>query len=217
MMNKGSDGALGGSRYRNMGETDLLEAARLGCDAAYEELMARTRGLCLRVAAGLLGSTDDAADEVQNAFWKAYVNLPTFEEQSKFSTWMVRIVINCCMTRLRSEHVQTVPYDYVLEKSCTREFGEVCAARCDCPERRLARKELQVLVRKELRRLPPLLRQPLEYRYFDDLSLDEMASCLHISTPAAKSRLSRGLKYLGDRMVQHCGRQGAATLLGAAA
>src|SRR5690606_3488074 len=83
----------------------------------------------------------------------------------------------------------------------------------DCPEGRLGSTEIQALVCRELQRLPMMLRTPLQYHYLEELSLDEMASRLGISLAAAKSRLSRGERYLRDRMLKHCGQRGPATLL----
>jgi RNA polymerase sigma-70 factor (ECF subfamily) len=199
--------------YRDMPQAELITLAKGGSDRAYGELMARTRGICLRIAAGLLGDRDEAADEVQNAFWKAYVNIGTFKAESKFSTWIVRIVINCCMSRLRSERLTTVPFDSVVEEAYSQAFAPRRMARMKSPEQNVAGKEMQALVRRELRRLPVKLRQPLQYHFLDDLSLDETASRLGISLAAAKSRLSRGQKYLKDRMTMHCGCRGPATLL----
>jgi RNA polymerase sigma-70 factor (ECF subfamily) len=204
-------------RLEEMAEADLVAAAKSGCEAAFSELMLRTRGMCLRLAASLLRDDDEAADEVQNAFWKAYVNLATFEGQSALSTWLVRIVINCCMTRLRSDRIKAFSFDATLEDGHTASFAVPHTVPRDCPEGLLASEEVRALVRDELEKLPIILREPLEYRYMHDLALDEIASRLGISLPAAKSRLSRGHQYLKDRMIRHCGCRGPATLLDAAA
>ena len=201
--------------FGDLAEAELVAAAKRGCGAAFGELTLRTRDLCLRIASGILGDGDEAADEVQNAFWKAYVGLAAFEGQSRFSTWVVRILINCCMSKLRSEKARVVPFDTVFEMDSA--FTPLRALDDDCPEERLARKELQALIRSELGKLPVILREPLEHHYLADLSLDEMAAQLGISLAAAKSRLSRGHKYLRERMRLHCGHRGAATLLGSAA
>lgn len=117
----------------DMEDAGLVALAKSGSEAAYGELMWRTRSLCLRIATGLLGDPDEASDEVQNAFWRAYANLAGFESHAKFSTWMVRIVINCCMTRLRSEKVKTVPFDRVTEDGQAAALG-YRSCHSDCPE-----------------------------------------------------------------------------------
>jgi RNA polymerase sigma-70 factor (ECF subfamily) len=196
----------------DLDESDLVALAKAGYEAAFGELMERTRGLCLRVAGRLLSDPEEAADEVQNAFWRAYANLSGFESHSRFSTWMVRIVINCCMTRLRSEKLRTVPFDRVIEETQKPMSGQR-PQYSDSPEGRLGSAEVQTLICRELQRLPMMLRRPLQYHYLEELSLNEMASRLGISLAAAKSRLSRGERYLRDRMLKHCGQRGPVTLL----
>jgi RNA polymerase sigma-70 factor (ECF subfamily) len=49
----------------------------------------------------LLGSRDDAEDAVQETFLKVYRAVGSFESNSTVSTWMLRILINCCYDILR--------------------------------------------------------------------------------------------------------------------
>ncbi len=51
----------------------------------------------------LLGSREDAEDAVQEAFLKVYRAVHGFEGQSSLSTWIYRIVINCCYDALRKK------------------------------------------------------------------------------------------------------------------
>src|SRR5215467_14621104 len=90
------------SLWRDVPEYELVRLAKSGNVPAFEELVARTTDVCLRVATSILRSREDARDEVQNAFWLAYSRLELFTYQSKFSTWLARIVINRCFLRLRS-------------------------------------------------------------------------------------------------------------------
>src|SRR4051794_9654128 len=81
---------------QELSEDSLVQRAQKGDDAAFEELMSRTHSLCLSIATGILRNHDDAADEVQSAFWKAYTHITLFSQQARFSTWVVRILINLC-------------------------------------------------------------------------------------------------------------------------
>ena len=49
----------------------------------------------------ILRDRQDAEDEVQNAFWKAFDHINQFQQDAKFSTWLTRIVVNQCLMRLR--------------------------------------------------------------------------------------------------------------------
>jgi RNA polymerase sigma-70 factor, ECF subfamily len=77
-------------------DRQLADACRTGEISAFEQLY-NTHGARLKsVALNLLGNVTDAEDAVQEAFLKAYRNLHGFRGQSSFSTWVYRILLNCC-------------------------------------------------------------------------------------------------------------------------
>jgi RNA polymerase sigma-70 factor (ECF subfamily) len=171
----------------------------------------RTRGVCVRVAMSILRNRDDAEDEVQNAVLKAYTHLSLFNHQSAFSTWIIRIVINHCFMRCRRRRrVRFVSYEITGPDGGWYAIHE--PVETETPEGLLGRMQLNQMLRSELRGIPPFLRTPLEMRYLQDRSLEDVASALGISVAAAKSRLHRAQGYLTDRMLPHSGSRGAATL-----
>lgn len=165
----------------------------------------------MRVAAAILRNRDDAEDEVQNAFWKAYSHLTLFGGQSTFATWVTRIVINHCLMRYRrARRVQFVSYDSLsAEGDWYAAFEPVCET---SPEEGVGDEEVRNILRLELRRLPVLLRTPIELYFIQGLAIEDVAAVLGISVAATKSRLHRGQGYLKDRMLRHCGQRGPATL-----
>lgn len=66
----------------------------------YGEIIGRYEARLLRYARSFTRDQDDAADVVQNAFVKAYVNLRSFRTNKKFSSWIYRIVHNEAMNAL---------------------------------------------------------------------------------------------------------------------
>ena len=80
------------------------------------------------------------------------------------------------------------------------------------PEMNLGSKEISELLKTEISRLPPILRNVLILRDVEELSSAEVADRLSISTPAVKSRLLRARIELRTRLEKHSGRAGAATL-----
>jgi RNA polymerase sigma-70 factor, ECF subfamily len=193
-------------------EDALVRLAQQGKDWAFQELMLRAQDACLRIAIAILHNRDDAQDEVQSAFWKAYTHITLFSQQSKFSTWVARIVINRCLMRCRRERrVKFLSYDAVTPEGDS--YVAFHAIEGETPEDGVGGSELRNMVRWELQRIPSLLRVPLELRYLHDLSLDDVAKRLGISVPATKSRLHRAQAYLRDRMLRHCGVRGVGTLI----
>src|ERR1039457_5197940 len=82
-------------------ELSLVHAAKGGDISAFEELVKRYDRNVFRIAQHITQNREDAEDVVQDAFLKAYQNLASFQEQSKFYTWLVRIAVNEALMRLR--------------------------------------------------------------------------------------------------------------------
>src|SRR5256884_3209157 len=82
-------------------ELALVQAAKRGDVAAFEELVRRYDRNVFRIAQHITQNREDAEDVVQDAFLKAFQNLEQFQGQSKFYTWLVRIAVNEALMKLR--------------------------------------------------------------------------------------------------------------------
>ena len=85
----------------NPTDEELVEGCRRGNLRAYERLYELHAARMKSVAFHLLQSREDAEDAVHEAFLKVYRALRTFEGNSSLSTWVYRILINCCYDTLR--------------------------------------------------------------------------------------------------------------------
>src|ERR1700687_2167026 len=84
-------------------DLDLVHASKNGDVAAFEQLVTRYDRKLLRIAQNVTHNTEDAQDAVQEAFLKAFQNLDQFREDSKFSTWLIRITVNQSLMKLRKQ------------------------------------------------------------------------------------------------------------------
>jgi RNA polymerase sigma-70 factor (ECF subfamily) len=82
------------------------------------------------------------------------------------------------------------------------------------PEDEFADRELTEVFKREIRRIPPSMRNALVMADIDRLPIRDVAEQLGITVPAAKSRLMRARSELKLRMKKFCGLKGAATLIG---
>src|SRR5258708_8909190 len=87
-------------------EADLVLASKAGNVAAFEELVTRYDRKLLRVAQHIIHNFEDAQDVVQEAFLKAFQKLGDFRGDSKFSTWLFRIVVNQSLMELRKQRTK---------------------------------------------------------------------------------------------------------------
>ncbi|MDQ6676582.1 MAG: sigma-70 family RNA polymerase sigma factor [Acidobacteriota bacterium] len=192
-------------------DEELVRLSQQGRQDAFAELIRRNTSPAFKLAVSILKERQEAEDEVQNAFWKAYQHIGQFQLDSKFSTWLTRIVVNQCLMRLRqTRRTRFLFLDDTLigERRATLELVDSGRS----PEKELGSKELGRLLQSEIRRIPPLLRNVFVLRDVDELPMPQVAQRLGISVAAAKSRLLRARLELRSRLEKHCGSQGRATL-----
>jgi RNA polymerase sigma-70 factor (ECF subfamily) len=59
--------------------------------------------MAITIAHRICGNMQDAEDVVQESYLKAYRNLHCFRAESKFSTWLYRIVYNTAVTQTKTQ------------------------------------------------------------------------------------------------------------------
>ena len=190
-------------------EQDLIEFARQGDTVAFGELIKRHYSTCLKRASSLIRNPTDAEDEVQNACWKAFERLGQFRGDGTFSAWLSRIVENQCLMRIREDRQARFLY---LDQSSESNVRVELVAQVPGPEDELGDQQLETLLRREISRIPPLLRNVMVLSDVERLSMPDVAARLGLSVPAAKSRLGRARGELRARLSKHCGLKGLSTL-----
>jgi len=203
---------MANSDWAKYSDEELVAEAQGGEHPAFAELMRRHQASALKLAGSILPDTQDAQDEVQNAFWKAFQHLNQFNREARFTTWLTRIVVNQCLMKIRRDRRASFLYlddVQIGENSGTLELPSTSEG----PEEQLAKGEVGSVLRKEVSRIPPLLRKVFLLRDVERLPMPEVAERLGISISAAKSRLLRARLELRARLGKHQGRLGAGTLL----
>jgi RNA polymerase sigma-70 factor (ECF subfamily) len=82
-------------------DLSLVHAGKGGDIAAFEELVRRYDRKVFRIAQHIMQNREDAQDVVQEAFLKVFQHLNQFQENAKFSTWLIRIAMNQSLMMLR--------------------------------------------------------------------------------------------------------------------
>jgi len=181
-------------------ELVLVNAAKAGDVGAFEELVRRYDRNVFRIAQHITQNREDAEDVVQDAFLKAYENLPQFQGQSKFYTWLVRIAVNEALMKLRRRRPERmVSLDEEVrteEDSMPREIADWSPN----PEQQYNQAELKDILGKTVQGLPPSFRTVFVLRDVEGLSTEETAEALNLSIPAVKSRLLRARLQLRERL-----------------
>lgn len=190
----------------------LVTACRGGDQAALGTLLTRhqTRmfGLCLRI----MRHRESAADACQDAMVKIIQGLPTFDERSKFTTWLTRVVLNVCLSKLRSEKVRRTTsldapvgaVDRDLEGGSTLSHT-IGQHREPTAGVRVQEKEGREALDAALGALDPEHRSILLLRDQRGLDYDEIGEVLGIAVGTVKSRLFRARAALRTELEQYEG------------
>jgi len=191
------------TKARDAAATDelaLVQAAKRGDVAAFEQLVKRYDRNIFRIAQHITQNREDAEDVVQDAFLKAYENLEQFQGNSKFYTWLVRIAVNESLMKLRRRRSdRTVSLDEDIqteEDTMPREVADWSPN----PEQLYKQGELKDILRKTVQGLPSSFRTVFVLRDVEGLSTEETAEALDLSIPAVKSRLLRARLQLRERL-----------------
>jgi RNA polymerase sigma factor (sigma-70 family) len=178
---------------RPLEESELVERARRGDAAAYEEIVQTYQGIAFRVAYVIAGSAADAEEAAQDAFVKAYRALGRFRPGAPFRPWLLRIVANEARNRRRSAVRRE---SLALRTAAEQASGDAAPS----PEAAVLVAEQRATLLRALESLRADDRDVLSCRYLLDLSEEETATALGLRRGTVKSRTSRALARLREQL-----------------
>ena len=166
-------------------EADLVEAARVGDAAAFDELVGRYMRRAFSVAYRLLGQRQDAEDVVQDAFLAALTGLDSFERGRPFGPWLLRIVVNRAINLRKSRALRRA--EPIPEEIASRQASPLEAA-----ERSQRRDEL----RRALAELAEPQRWIVELFELDGFTSPEIAEMLEMTEGTVRWHLHQARRAL---------------------
>ena len=179
-----------------MEDSQLAGDARRGDVEAYEELVRRYQDLAFRAACLITGDASEAEEAAQEGFIKAYYALDSFRPGAPFRPWLLRIVTNEARNRRRSAGRRA--------RLTLQAAGERPAANAaPSPEAAALSRERDQQVLDCLAELSEQDRLVISYRYFFEMTEAEMAIAMDCPPGTVKSRLSRALGRLSERIAMN--------------
>ena len=171
--------------------TDVLNAARAGDEAAFVQLTAHHRRAVHLHAYRLLGSLDDADDALQETLLRAWRGLAGYDERGAMSAWLHRIATNVALRMIEQRRDRQAPFDAHLQPYPDRFLEEVVDHDAGPEERVVLRESAGLAYIAALQLLPANQRAVLVLRDALDWSARDAAGLLGMSVPAANSALQR--------------------------
>jgi RNA polymerase sigma-70 factor, ECF subfamily len=184
-------------------DLDLVHATQNGDVSAFEQLVERYDRKLLRIAEHITHNREDSQDAVQEAFLKAFQHLGDFREDSRFSTWLIRITVNQALMKLRKRRTtKEVSLDEDFQADGDMLPREV-ADWAPNPEELYRASELRDILIKALEELRPILRTVFVLRDIEGLTTDQAAEILDLSPAAVKARLWRARLQLRELLNEY--------------
>lgn len=180
--------------------TDLqLAASAAGGDAmAFEVMVRRHNRLLFRTARGIVPDDAEAQDVVQETWLRAFGKLQTFRGEAALGTWLARIAINIAISSQRRQG-RLVQFEDNAAMEQAMELPDHQPA-ADRPDASAERGEMRALLQASIEGLPPIYRSVFMLRAVEDMSVEEAAFCLEVSTDVVKTRFLRARALLREEL-----------------
>lgn len=178
---------------------ECVRRAQAGDPAAITELIQSQQHYVYSIAMSVLHQPEDAADLTQEAFVRLLRVLPQYNGESRFTTWLYRMVVNLGRDELRRRGRQVpviVPAESYDEETPDPLDSVTADDRWGDPVRALSDSELHGAVRQALQQLDPQYRIALTLFYFDDMKYTDIAEVLDVPLNTVKSHIRRGKERL---------------------
>ncbi|MDP3795913.1 MAG: RNA polymerase sigma factor [Polaromonas sp.] len=182
-------------------DAELVSLSIAGNDLAFAQIMRRYNRLLFRTARSILKSDDDTQDALQEAYLRAWRALATFRSEARLSTWLVRIVANEALGRLRRNGAQ--PAQVFLLNAAVDADGETPEMQMpanpdDQPEPSVMRAQIRQQIEARIDTLPDAFRIVFMLRGVEELSVEEVAVALGIPEATVRSRFFRARSILRE-------------------
>jgi len=182
-----------------LSDEEIISLVKEGKSQYYEVTMRRYNQRLYRVAKGMNIIDADCDDIIQQSFINAYQKLSQFKGESKFSTWLTRILINECLMHKRRKKL--VINEDILENPEVMEkaFNQTN----NSPEKDMIQEEMKKILEEAIEYLPEDFRTVYMMREVEEMSVKETAECLNISESNVKIRLFRAKAVLKNYLERY--------------
>ena len=179
----------------DVSDSVLVGDSLAGNLGAFDDLMVRYQGLVFKIAMTCVRDRDVASDITQNVFLKAYQRLATLRRSTNFKAWIARIAYHESLNWLNKHRHERTAVELPSPDHLPPAPGPN-------QEDALLANETAMCLVAQLRRLNRRQQLAVWLRYFEDMSIGEIASVLRCSETLVKNILFRSLQRLRNTLVE---------------
>lgn len=140
-------------------------------------------------------NSEDAKDITQEIFIKVLNSLHKFNGKSSFKTWLYRVAVNEAINFLRKKKIK----HFLSLSSGNNEESEFdMPDSSPNPEKNYENMQLMKRLMDALKKLPPKQREVFMYRYFEEMSYEEISEITNVSVGALKASYFHSIRKLSE-------------------
>jgi len=178
-----------------MTDGDLVRQTRAGSTGALAELTNRWAKKVLALCHFQVGSAEHGADLAQEALLRAMKGLPTLTEPEKFGPWVRGIAKRVCLDWLKAKKRSAIPFSALnRDADLLNHVPNRTPLVHDQAERD---EELHLAIGH----LPEECREVLLLYYYDDVTYQDLADLLQVSSATINARLTRARALLREHLL----------------
>ncbi|MBK5298929.1 MAG: sigma-70 family RNA polymerase sigma factor [Vicinamibacteria bacterium] len=164
----------------------LATRAAAGDRDAFDVLVIRHQRAVYQVCFRFVRDHAEASDAMQDAFLRAWRALPRFKGDAAFATWLYRVAVNTCLSRLAARRPAANPLADAASVGDPRQSQAAS----------MLQREQAAAVRRAVDQLPGRQRATVILRVFHDLPHAEIATVLGSSVGSVKANFFHALRNL---------------------
>lgn len=176
-------------------QDDIYHVKRVlaGNSAAYAVLVNKHSEMAITIAKKIVRNREDAEEIAQDAFVKAFQSLQSFKGDSKFSTWLYRIIYNAAISHTRKRQHDFVAID---DRLITDTTEDTILENLDSIDPELQSQ----LIHKAIEKLPSDESTIVTLFYLKENTIDDISKITGLSVANVKVKLFRIRKKLYEEL-----------------
>lgn len=196
--------ALGSLLHDDVSDVELAHRIEAEDRDALRLVMRCHRQKLYRTACSILKDEAEAEDAVQEACMRAYQKISSYRREAKLSTWLVRIVINESIARLRRRKrtAEVIRMDGDMPRADAGDAVDAENAPANRPDVEAMRAQTRRLLERSIDALPSTFRTVFLLRAAEEMSVDETAAALDIPSSTVRTRYFRARSLLRESLAR---------------
>jgi RNA polymerase sigma factor (sigma-70 family) len=173
-----------------LNQPELIVQLQQGDGQAFTKLVDQWQDMVFNTAVGIVQNEDDADDITQDVFIQVYQSVSSFKGESKFSTWLYRIVITKSLDHLKKKK-RKKRFGFVQSLFGNNSDEEIHPTEFNHPGVLIENKERAAELFNAMQQLPDNQRIAFTLHRLEGQKHQEIAAIMNLSVTAIESLIAR--------------------------